>query len=509
MPNPVFRALFSVLPGPHVLDMARQLSQAGWQIIATPDARDQLAASKIPVVSVADFNGVAEPYAFPPTLHAKMERALTEDCEYRIDLVYDLPYPLSQGNDVGGHTLLALAAKGNRIPVATESDMQEVVCILAAGKTLPDKRRRELVDKANAMAARHYIRLAAFGRPRRYWGTIQAYTRELQNGENPYQVPTFLADAESEDPLALPRFRQVTGSPPCFTNLADLDAILETLCRLTAAALPVFGSLFVVVAAKHGNACGIGVSQANPVEAIERALWGNPQAIWGGEVIMNFPLTQPGAEALAVSTVRAGRYGSGYWMLDVVAAPEMRPEAVAVLGKNPNRKLFVNPYLAEPKPQAALFARQIRGGALVQPPADYLIDFEHLVWTGEGVSQAQQLDLLIAWAAAYTGSVGGNEVALAKNGQLLVMGGGPATIQAIESAVHRAHCIGNSLAGAAFAADAFFPFTDAPDILCDAGAACGVVPAGGRNHDKVAANFVARGVRVGFIPEDKSGFCRH
>jgi phosphoribosylaminoimidazolecarboxamide formyltransferase/IMP cyclohydrolase len=152
--------------------------------------------------------------------------------------------------------------------------------------------------------------------------------------------------------------------------------------------------------------------------------------------------------------------------------------------------------------------RPVRGGALGQPVADYVLDLSACAGNGQ-FDETAATDILIAWSAAYSSNHGGNEVALAKGGMLLAAGGGPSTVDAARSAA--THCAeqGHDATGAAFAADAFFPFTDAPQILADAGAIRGAVPDGSRNDDTVKAFFHDRRIAVAWIPAAFRGFCRH
>ena len=60
-----------------------------------------------------------------------------------------------------------------------------------------------------------------------------------------------------------------------------------------------------------------------------------------------------------------------------------------------------------------------------------------------------------------------------------------------------------------FGADAFFPFTDAPSLLVDAGCVAGVVPSGGRSKMEVENYFLKNKIKVAFIDEMYRGFCRH
>ncbi len=504
------KALFSVSPFEGLAEMAKRLSDGGWGIIATTDACKVLRNAGLDVMDVADFNGVSESFGFPPTLHAKMEHALTVDSPDRIDLVFDIPYGLSKGNDVGGLALLALAAKGGRIPVMSVEDMEEVVTLLCSEKGVSKSHKRRLISKTNFAIARHYLELVRGQGDNQYFGAHLEVCRLLAGGENPYQSPAYLCNSGDADPLGLPRFDQANDNIPCFTNLADLDCILETLCRLhVACENNLDKSPYLVVAAKHGNPCGMGSSWQSREEAVDRALWGNPLAIWGGEVIVNFPLDEDLAGTLLKSKRRGKLSGNEYWMLDVVVAPAMDSASVKILSKKTNRKLFENHLLLSPTLSDGIQLRHVRGGALVQPPANYVIDLDSLSWCGGAVPPDRKLDLLMAWATVFTSNLGGNEVALVKDGRLLAVGGGPSTIEAARQAVIIGQYSGHDLSGAAFAADAFFPFTDAPEVLCKAGVTTGVVPGGGKRHQEIVQYFVSHQANVGFLPEVFRGFCRH
>ena len=108
-------------------------------------------------------------------------------------------------------------------------------------------------------------------------GWVGAPGMGLLTGENPYQVPCQLFDfPENEDPLSLSNFNRLSGTVPCFTNLADLDNIVHTLCLAYGAFNKKFKRApYLALAAKHGNACGFGADWKNPEIALEKALFGN------------------------------------------------------------------------------------------------------------------------------------------------------------------------------------------------------------------------------------------
>lgn len=512
MTGSVKRALFSVDNFENIVFLAKSLHDMGWQILASAETVEELRPNGIPVKNVAGFTGVSEKYHFPPTLHPKVETALTMDPPYRIDLVYDIPYMLSKGSDVGGMTLLALGAKGGRIVTFCPKDLELVVKELKKdpdNASIPEGLRCDLIDKAHSHMAKHYLTLARRHGKSKHDGFAGNLTRALLNGENPYQIPSDLFSLDDGDPLSASQWESLNPEALCFTNLADIDSILQTLCLAAEAFRKQVNRVpYIAIAAKHGNACGMAVDWEMPKKAISKALMGNPLAIWGGEFIVNFKVDEEIANILLKSEFREKQCGNPYWMLDVIAAPEFDTRALEILGKRLSRKLLQNRALFNPKlPASSWNYRQVRGGFLRQPPNSYILDFSEI----GGVSHFTKVldSLIVAWSVAFSSNHGGNELAIAKNGQLLGAGGGPSTLTAGKTAALRAKEWEQNTKDSVFAADAFFPFTDAPEILRDTGCRYGVVPSGGKNEDLVKDFFQKNSMLVAFIPEEYRGFCRH
>ena len=130
-------ALFSLNDTTRAAEFAEQLISAGWKILASTETAKVLKNKKIPVLDIANFTNIKKNFKFPPTLHPKIESALTTNSKNSIDLVYILTYPNSKGADVGGHTVLALAAKGRRVPISNNKDMEKVVKIICNKKSNP------------------------------------------------------------------------------------------------------------------------------------------------------------------------------------------------------------------------------------------------------------------------------------------------------------------------------------------------------------------------------------
>lgn len=523
------RALFSVEWHEGLDKLAARLVRRGWKLVVTPNLAEPFERAGISFESVADFVGFRGTVPFPPTMHPHMELALAGDVENRIDLLYEMPYSLDKGFDAGGLALISLALKGGRLIAASREDMELLVNVLeesggpamGAGGDVSGSAGGDSSGGAGSPAGesvgsvaerlRQNALLMALGRHLEFAsarhgieGIAGRLAYELLNGENPYQKPAYLVASDSGDPLSLSMFTKVSGESPCFTNMADFDFLLQCLCRTVEAFRKNLGSApYIAALAKHGNPCGMAYDWDHPHIALEKALFGNARAIWGGECVVNFPIDDRLAKMLRSSSRREEMLGNPNWMLHLIAAPQFQEDSVEILGKQPVRKLFVNPALS----LATIWRkgwsfREVRGGFLKQPHGDYIPELPPLE------KHVAEL-LILAWSVAFGSFHGGNEIALVKDSALIGAGGGPSTVDAAASAVERAARNGHDASGSVFGADAFFPFTDAPEILARAGCEAGIVPGGGKQEGAVHEFFKSRNMKVIYLPEDARGFCRH
>jgi len=142
------------------------------------------------------------------------------------------------------------------------------------------------------------------------------------------------------------------------------------------------------------------------------------------------------------------------------------------------RLVKVAPYPSSSEP--CFDFRYIRGGFLAQSQ-DLLTEAELRPRTvgKRQPSDAELSDLLFAWKAVK--GIKSNAIVIAKDKTLLGMGAGqPSRVVSVELALKRA---GDQAKNSVLASDAFFPFTDGPELAIKGGVTAIIQP-GGSVRDK-------------------------
>jgi len=491
--------------------VARRLIRCGFEVVATKESEVKLNDIGLDCQSIEKFIGEEFDYQFPPTMHPSIEYALTDNGGV-IDIVFVIPYSHDKGNDIGGNTLLMLAAKGKRIPVSSYQDMDRVLNELEVNGRVSGLLRDSLISNTYLSYLDHINMLLGD----EYEVNAFKRMRKLLHGENPYQTNSYLySKYAGDDEYSLENYNQVSGVDLCYTNAADLDNLIDVLEALAKSCLLNLGAIpYVCVTAKHGNPCGTSISFDSKELVINNALWGDPLAVWGGELICNFKIDESLSRVLYSDNDRAYKYGSAKWSLDLVVSPEFDREAIDVLGGADKRKLLSNVDLYDIGNKEIDLDlnsyRFVRGGCISQSCASYILNLDDLHYSNIGLAEVDPKvvgSILIAWAVAYKSNRGGNEVAIAKDCMLVGLGGGPSTVEAAEVAVNKSekyHKIDDSTV---FCADAFIPFVDAAEVLSSCG--YGVAPAGGVNYCLVKDYFAQNLKGFFFIKEEFRGFARH
>src|SRR3989344_2133597 len=442
-------ALISVYDKTGIQEFAKELVDLGWKIISSGGTAKHLSEAGIPVTDVADITG------FPPilshrvvTLHPKIHGGLLalDTPEHRaeldkyeipwIDMVCDDLYPLEnevhnpntsrelviEKTDIGGPAFIRSAAKGRRIVICEVSDRQKLIEWLNAGEPNKEEFINDLAAKAEAVVARYCSISGEYHSGGTHKGIFGEKKIECAYGENAYQKPASLyKNKDTKDILAIHNWQLVVGSPLSYNNICDLDRMIQTITHIGAGFEKNFGKVpDIAIGAKHGNACGAGTSQGQSlrgdIEAIDKMLQGDLRAIFGGSVMLNFPVDEKIADELIHKFSPEGVRR----LLDIVAAPAFTPEAIEILSRKKGKcRLLSNPGIEK----AGLSSldgnsrfRYVRGGFLAQPNYTFVPDLSARTVLGETLLRTVLADVILAWAVGCTSN--SNTITLVKDGRL-------------------------------------------------------------------------------------------
>src|SRR5665213_3047832 len=365
-------ALISVYDKSGIEEFARGLAELGWQVYASGGTAKAIETAGIDVIDIAGLVGggailghrvvtLSREISAGLLADKASQDDLTEMAELKlpiIDLVCVDMYPLEEviakpgateqdvieQTDMGGPTMLRLAAKGRRVVLSHASQRQLVLDWLKAGK--PDE-----VEFVHGLAARAEYEVARYvlASAKYLGGTdVSGFAARLDSptkyGENPQQAPAGLyADNRiAADPLGLDKFEHVQGMERSFINITDIDRLLQTVTHVAAGFSQNFGDVpAIAVGVKHGNACGAAVGKTL-VEAVQGMLSGDTRAIFGGVVMINGEID----EAVADTLMRYAMDGDKPRLLDGVIGSGVTKEALELLSRNKLR-VVINPALAE------------------------------------------------------------------------------------------------------------------------------------------------------------------
>jgi len=329
-------------------------------------------------------------------------------------------------------------------------------------------------------------------------------------GENGYQVPAALYSSGTSDPLALDKFEIIAGTEPSYNNMCDIDRLLQTVTHVAASFELNRGRVpLISVGVKHGNPCGAAVGD-DPVEVARKMVMGDPLAIFGGLIILNYTVTDEVAEAIVAYGMPEGQRR----IIDGIIAPAFDESAQGLFKRKGDKcRLLANPALGS-LTQKSLDStpryRCVRGGMLVQPNYTYVIDLKDKELTRNmDATEAQENDMLLAKAICDTSN--SNTITIVRDGMLIGNGvGQQARVRGAKLAVSITGYCGHDPSGASAASDSFFPFTDGVEVLKEAGIKA-VLGTSGSVKDKDVADFCKEaGIAFYQIPDRMGrGFFGH
>ncbi|HEV3272066.1 MAG TPA: bifunctional phosphoribosylaminoimidazolecarboxamide formyltransferase/IMP cyclohydrolase [Candidatus Methylacidiphilales bacterium] len=502
------RALLSVSDKTGLVDFAKSLAAAGYELISTGGTAKALRDAGLAVADISDVTGFPEMLdGRVKTLHPKVHGGLLflrDNDEHRkqaqahgiepIDLVVVNLYPFEQtiakpgvtlehaieNIDIGGPSMLRSAAKNYRsVTVVTDPADYAAVAgeISAHGDTTPATRERLAAKVFRATG--YYDALIAnylaqrLPEPEAFPETFALPLRRaqaLRYGENPHQTAALYGP--------FPRhFQQLHGKELSYNNLIDISAAVRLIREF-------IGENPTVAILKHTNPCGVG-SAATLAEAWDKAYATDRQAPFGGIIVVNRPLDP--ATARLISEIFS----------EVIIAPAFEPDALALLSKKKNLRLMVNGETSAPPPGLEIRSTVGDSHLVQRGDADTVSDAEWKVVTKRAPTDAEREALLFGWRVVK--HVKSNAIVYAARDRTLGIGAGQMSrIDSSRIAIWKASEAKLNLTGSIVASDAFFPFPDGLVAAAEAGATAAIQPGGSVSDAKVIAAADERGLAMIF-----------
>ena len=529
-PVRVKRALISVSDKAGVVAFAGELARMGVTIISTGGTAKALEAAGVRCTPIEEVTGLPEMMdgrvkTLHPAVHGGL-LAVRDNPEHAealrlhriepIDLVVINLYPFEQtvakpgvtgaeaieNIDIGGPSMVRSAAK-NHAYVAVITGPTQYESVLADikqndGCTTPAL-RASLAQAAFKMTAAYDNAIATYlakgdapgghaGESPLFPQTVELAfdkVQQMRYGENPHQGAALYKSRCDNSPGMLTA-KQHHGKEMGYNNVADAAAALDLAVALADQHGWTRTGAAVI---KHANPCGAAVG-GSALEAIDRAVAGDPVAAFGGIIACSNEIDEPAAQRLVGKDT----------FLEVVVAPAFTPAALELLKtKSVNVRLLS---VGEMRGQRAMpvMMRTIPGGMLLQErdllPPD-TSKWQHVAGpapTKATLEAAAAIEIIVR-------SMSSNAIAIGSldGGSVRLLGGGVGQVDRVTAcklAVEKARASSEGLLsqGGIAVSDAFFPFPDGPQILIDAGVKTIVHPGGSKRDGETVELCKSRGV---------------
>ncbi len=526
-------ALLSVSEKTGIAEFARGLSELGIDLLSTGGTAQTLRDAGLAVRDVQEVTGFPEMLdGRVKTLHPKVHGGILARRDIdgptlsrhgidTIDLVCVNLYPFErtvarpgvdlaeaiEQIDIGGPSMIRSAAK-NAAWVTCVTDPEQYVEVLeslrATGGTTSLELRRRLARAAFERTAAYDRAIADYLTSSRSadaasetdstaWperlelGLIKH--AELRYGENPHQ-PAAVYRSTGHRGAVVIGSEQLHGKPLSYNNMLDAAAALRLVADFHTLAEsfenePLAGAVVI----KHTNPCGASMAPSADA-ALAAAIDGDRLAAFGGIVALNRTVDDACAALLTAKDA----------FFEVLVAPAFEASALATLQERfaNIRLLAVGPMQSDhSEGESPEFeVRSLPGGALVQQADTHRAD--PATWTHRAGPEAGAADLqLAAFLDTVCRGLTSNAVAIGhrtSDGALTLAGGGAGQMDRVASCRIAIEKAGARARGGVAASDAFFPFSDGPSLLIDAGIKAIVHPGGSKRDGETFAVCAAAGV---------------
>lgn len=405
------------------------------------------------------------------------------------------PASVRKRTDVGGICLRHAGAKGGRWIATSASVLSKILDALEHG-TATDAMREQLCADSEMECVIYLFNFTRFLSGGRYAALFGERAMELAYGENPHQAPaSYYREIGDDDPLGMHHFTQLEGNPPGYVNMTDYDKVIYLLRKIAATFQVNRGRIpYIVVALKHGNACGVGIDYDDREIAIKKAIDSDRLSIKGAIVGADFAINDSNAELF----IHYGEEEGKRRVLDGIIALDFTVNAVEILKREKTHqcRVFANPALGGLALVAGREIRPLAGGFLQQPIDTMVLDLSDERMTKSVIcSREVEDDMLLA--AAICGASDSNTTTFCRGGQLLANATGEKSrVFSIEKAGIIATANGHTLEGSAGCTDSFCPEVDGPEAFVRLKPALIFLPSGGMKNTKVFTCLEVAGLPV-------------
>ena len=506
---PIKRALVSVYDKTGLVELGKALAEAGVELVSTGGSFKTLRDAGLEVTEVSDLTGFPECLdGRVKTLHPKVHAGILADRRLEthrkqldelgvapFDLVVSNLYPFTQTVasgadvdecieqiDIGGPSMVRAAAKNHpSVAIVTSPEQYDALkqALTEGGFTY---------DQRKALAAAAFVHTASYDVAVASWmGSVLTDSSEgtgfpgwiggtysklnvLRYGENSHQQTALYKKGFGPEGLATAE--QLGGKEMSYNNYVDTDSARRAAYDFDTPAVAII---------KHSNPCGI--ATADDIAAAHKAAHEcDSLSAFGGVIAANRTVTKAMAEQVKPI------------FTEVIVAPDYEPEALEILQTKKNLRILK---CAAPV-RGGVETREIDGGLLMQQTDVFQSTGDAVEnWTlaaGEPADEKTLADLDFAWKACR--AVKSNAILLASDGASVGVGMGQVNrVDSCKLAVERA---GERAKGSVAASDAFFPFSDGPQILIDGGVKAIVEPGGSIRDDETIELCKQHGIALYF-----------
>ncbi len=505
-------ALISVCDKSHITPFAKALTtEFAFDIISTGGTAKHLRSQTIPVTEVSDITDFQEILGgrvktLHPLIHGGIlaqrgkkadDNTMHEHALPDIRIVCVNLYPFSdvvakggsleeviENIDIGGVALIRAAAKNHEhVAITTTPEQYERVVQdlrTSSNGMISAALRRQLAYQAFATTAAYDSAIT------QYFSNNTAYISQAENnlpphlsfnmyqstplryGENPHQKAALYTVTPHSHSLPY-KARLHQGKELSYNNLHDMRAAIQLVNCYDK---DLYAAVGIV---KHANPCGCALSKKSLEEAYIKAYQADSISAFGGIIALNRPLdAQTAKHIIGIFT-------------EVIVAPDISPQALDIMSQKKNLRVVTIENMHEALPNMLEIYMMDKETLLVQEQ-DPCIASSHISLqkvSGEDIAQQHYDTLLFAWQVVK--HVKSNAIVVASNGQTLGIGAGQMNrIDSLKIALDKAS--EKDFANPAdwvVASDAFFPFTDAIELMQQYGVKAVIQPGGAMRDTQV------------------------